>query len=181
MLQNVIILFKECYTHFVLRFDESVQMSAQCWCYECGGRIVTRATFIRHGRRNAPIAELVPENEQPLPMLSMPPPIPDGSFEFPEEEADGNTELPDWYSVLNEQMSGRKEPVGKSQLGPLDITIILLDWMHTHRNTDKSSKFIWFLCNQLIPGGVSIPTFDQVKGLLKKAETSLLKRYVHVH
>ncbi len=29
-------------------------MSAQCWCYVCAGRVVSRSTFYNHGRKNKP-------------------------------------------------------------------------------------------------------------------------------
>ena len=33
-------------------------MSCQCWCFTCGGRVVARSTFNRHGRKDRPDAPL---------------------------------------------------------------------------------------------------------------------------
>ena len=46
-------------------------MSAQCWCFKCGGIVVVRQTWVNHGRKNKPDAPLLP---QVLPVLSMPEP-----------------------------------------------------------------------------------------------------------
>ena len=143
---------------------------------------MARKTFVSHGRKDKPIAVLVPEEEQPLPILSMnDPPQVDDALEGPEFEEDLNFE---WYSQhcqLKEQCGGQNQTVGKGQLTPLDITLILLDWMHSNKNTDTSSQFIWHLCNKLLPDGVDVPTFWQVKSMLQAAEISMVRRCTHTH
>ena len=56
-------------------------MSVQCWCYTCGGAVVTRSTFRAHGRHAVPPT---PVEEKKIAMESMP--------EFPSEGALGD----DW-------------------------------------------------------------------------------------
>jgi len=49
-------------------------MSAQCWCFTCGGKVVSRNTFLRHGRKVKPD---LPVQKRNVELLSVPEERPD--------------------------------------------------------------------------------------------------------
>jgi hypothetical protein len=73
---------------------------------------------------------------------------------------------------LQQQVS-ESSRVGRGRLSAAEVTLFLLDWMCSHKQTDKAARDIWSLCQLLLPGQVDIPTFTQVKKLLVVPHTPL--------
>ena len=151
-------------------------MSVQCWCYHCAGRIVARATFIRHGRKVRPDAPVMAVEDQPLELEPALAPIEPGSgYEAslsPAPEEDAPPTLGDALKALN--IRGR-DGVGGGEITAVDVCILLLDWMHTNKETGNSAHHIWGLCRLLVPEG-ALPSFDVVKKLLTDVESGYCTR-----
>ena len=156
-------------------------MSTQCWCFHCAGRIVTRTTFIKHGRKVKPDAPVLEEADQPL---ELDPPLAPMEMEGDREvaslppparevrEDDHPPELAEALKDLNVRSSNA---VGGSGITAMDVSILLLDWMHTNKQTGNSAHHIWGLCRLLVPEG-ALPSFDVVKKLLSDVESGYCKR-----
>ena len=109
-------------------------MSAQCWCYDCAGRIVDRRTFIRHGRHAAPAPPVV-HPEQRLESMVL---IEDDSSgddqgledntdqdeEMPWEEHSSNTEM--WSRLLGAGVDAEPPAFGRGA-----VTAGQVDYMYT--------------------------------------------------
>lgn len=111
-------------------------MSAQCWCYDCAGRIVDRRTFIRHGRHAVPAPPVV-HPEQRLESMVL---IEDDSSEdaegstdddeeMPWEEDASNTEM--WSSLLGADVNTEPPAFGRGA-----VTGGQVDYMCTFMYTD---------------------------------------------
>ena len=147
-------------------------MSAQCWCFNCAGRIVSRKTFISHGRKDKPDK---PIQQQPLPLASM-----DDSDVLTVLEHDEIDFSSDDGTVNALGLGGEEEDdsrIGRGKLSASEVTLFLLDWMSTHKITDSATNGLWSLVQLLLPGEVDIPTFNQVKKILKDNEVKYVKRY----
>ena len=54
--------------------------------------------------------------------------------------------------------------VGKGRLSAAEINLFLLDWMCSHKCTDKASSDLWQVVQMMLPEGACLPTFNSVKG-----------------
>lgn len=104
---------------------------SQCWCYTCAGGIVTRKTFVNHGRKDKPDerVRVVPD----LPMVSMPD-LPDERKVHltDDEDTDEDTDDP-FDDPLGLAVDEDPQRTGKAQLSSAEVTLFLLDWMCTHK------------------------------------------------
>jgi hypothetical protein len=104
---------------------------SQCWCYTCAGGIVTRKTFVSHGRKVKPDerVRVVPD----LPMVSMPDVSDERKFHISSGDDTDEDEDDPFDDPLGLQTD--KDPVrtGKAQLSAPEVTLFLLDWMCTHK------------------------------------------------
>ena len=150
-------------------------MSAQCWCYTCAGRVVSRSVFYRHGRKDVPdppvrmaacMERLVPD--APL-FYDMPASAP-SNLDTPE--------LPDEASLdplgLNDVVPD-EERSGRAGLSSAELTLFVLDWMSSHKCTDNAARDVYNICKMLMPAGVTPKTFDQIKYILKKYEGEVVQ------
>ena len=126
-------------------------MSAQCWCFSCAGRVVTRQTFRRHGRKDKPDAPIQPES---LGVESMP--AVGGPSACYDRDPGSDSSLDDVdvdpLGLSAEVTDGDRTGVG--QLSPAEVTLLLLDWMCAHKTTDSSAVDLWALIGLLLPGQV---------------------------
>lgn len=154
-------------------------MSAQCWCYSCAGRVVTRQTWTIHGRKDQPDRPVVEAECRSLPLLSL---AEGGSWLGPAPEVSSSSDEEELESSYSQDPLGLGLPrdseneIGKGKLTAAEVTLLLLDWIHSHKTTDKSAMDVWQLCQLLVPGGVDLPTFHTVKNVLKRAETKFVQR-----
>ena len=165
--------------------DNFVNGLGQRWCDSCNGSVVVRQTWRAHGRKDKPdspkqpdaiVPELVsvdPEADEDDPMLQH------GELLFcnraPGEEytpSDDDSSEEEDPLGLQQQVS-ESSRVGRGRLSAAEVTLFLLDWMCSHKQTDKAARDIWSLCQLLLPGQVDIPTFTQVKKLLVVPHTPL--------
>jgi hypothetical protein len=51
-----------------------------------------------------------------------------------------------------------------------------LDWISTKKVTDAAAKMIWGIVSLMMPAGVSVPSWYQIKRTLVKAEDGLVER-----
>jgi hypothetical protein len=153
-------------------------MSAQCWCFHCAGRIVTRNTFVNHGRKQKPD----PPRENPVvPLVSMPMPlVPQDVYEqgpFVPEHSSSEDSDQDIEGAFDLGPRGDEETTtGRGELTAREVTLLLLDWMATHKITDAASSDLWTLVTMLLPEGCDPITFNQVKLALKGAELKYVQR-----
>ena len=160
-------------------------MSAQCFCYDCGGKTVTRHTFRRHGRKDKPDPPAPPQLHV-LPMVSMPEvAIEEVEDADPDAHEDQDLGRPGciWKSLKRkreemEEDDGLEESirVGRAGLAPDEITLMILDWLSVHKGTDMSAQDIWQLVHMLLPEGADIPTWSHIKTVLKTCETRFVRR-----
>jgi len=106
-----------------------VGMVCQCWCYHCTGKLVTRTTFRNHGRKDKP-DEPLPKRARILPMDSMPDNLmqienlpPDNLYS--EDDLD--------VSILEGLTDEDGTEIGYAGLTALELRLVLLDWMCSHK------------------------------------------------
>ena len=152
-------------------------MSAQCWCYRCSGAAVSRKTFVSHGRRNKPDP---PVADHVVPLVSMPERdediMADACMYDDSSSGSGSDDdimAPSLPVGAEEQPS---RPMGKGALSTLEVTVLLLDWMCTHKVTDACARDLWRLVSMLLPEGVDMVTFDTVKGILQRVQHKYVQR-----
>ena len=143
-------------------------MTAQCWCYLCAGRIVTRNTFVKHGRKKKPDE---PSRPPLLGLLSMPELPAAGLWEEKVVSDDEDSDA----DPLGLEEEGKN--VGKGKLSSSEIVLLFLDWMSAHKITDSAAKALWALLCILLPVDVKMPGFVHIKSILTKAEGRYCKRY----
>ena len=147
-------------------------MSCQCWCYTCYGRLVCRNTFIEHGRKDRPDP---PTRKRPLEMLSMQSQSNemDDLFLNDDEVLIDQEEEPDPWGNLLEGLEGE---IGEGKLSVGQVTLLLVDWMSTHKVTDAATKAIWNIINAMSPKSVEFPGFYAIKERLRNHEVDAVRR-----
>ena len=154
-------------------------MLAQCWCYQCAGRIVTRKTFNNHGRKNKPDE---PERKIDGLGISLPEVVAQhADADASLEEVDDSTQSEDtsgWPTddSTDSEDAGRPSGAGRSNLSSQEVLLLFLDWMASHKTTDSSASQMWMLFNALLPENVRLPTFWWVKRLLRNNERKFVVR-----
>ena len=147
-------------------------MSAQCWCYTCAGRLVSRNTFANHGRKFRPDEPL--RKKPCLPLVSMDNDDADVDvdhldYETPSDSSDD--EQMDEHDPLGLQEECEDEArIGRGGMSPQGIILWLLDWMSSHKVTDSCASDMWKLVTALAPENIEMKTWDQIKGVLRKQE-----------
>ena len=123
-------------------FDININiMSAQCWCYNCAGRIVSRKTWVAHGRKDKPDEPLEQDEVDLVSMVDHdeePPPVP---------ESDSDGDLPPEDDIINDALGlglddAGEQQTGRAKLTAAEVTLFLLDWMCTHKVTDTATSRI---------------------------------------
>ena len=154
-------------------------MSMQCWCYHCAGCLVTRKTFISHGRMDKPIIAQ-PAQEHVIAMDSMPPvgnePDSDESSDYSSSDSDSDEEMDGNALGLGMEADAEGPAVGPAGLSVKEVVLLMLDWMTSHKSTDSSAKDMWALLGMLLPADADLPTFTRVKKILIKAEATYSQR-----
>lgn len=163
-------------------------MSAQCWCYRCAGRVVSRHTFVAHGRKDVPDA---PSRKRTIDMVSMPrqehPHQPDQLADEADssgaEEGDEGDGEPtahqqnlDTWSALFGDAASRTHKLGRGGLTAEQVVVLLLDWMCATKATDECAKGIWTIIEACLPADVQWPTFRQVRASVFMAEGRFARR-----
>jgi hypothetical protein len=145
--------------------------SIQCWCYFCSGKIVTRVTYILHGRKDAP-DEAVRAREMEFDSFPDIEPVNDGGMPAPSDE-DYDSDI----SSDDDSSSDEEEPVGRAKLFRKDVEALFLDWMCASKATDTSGQTILRLLDMLLPGDSEhLTTMDRMKRVLSKfAHNKLLR------
>ena len=158
----------------VEHLDGTKAMSAQCWCFTCAGRIVTRKTYVLHGRKDKPDEPL---GHPALTVVSMP----DSTGELIAGDDcnwDANNDSDSDHDPLG--LSGDKhenEPgVGRAQLNSSEMTLLFLDWMCKNKLPDSAAGDMWRLTGLMMPDGVDIPAFSTLKRILCESEQSYVRR-----
>jgi len=161
-------------------------MSAQCWCFHCAGAIVTRKTFIAHGRKSEPDAPIAPENEAPL---NLAPPLSVSSSSASEprevhvrpeqsgpEEGDEDDEPLSLEDVLNDHGIRFNGEMGGGKISEADLVVLILDWMHANKGTATSAEYLWSVCKLLAPEEATVPSFWTIKRILQSVEGGYCQR-----
>ena len=149
-------------------------MSAQCWCFTCGGKTVSRNTFKNHGRKFEPDP---PTRKRKIEMVSMLDEH-DGKHSD-EDDSDGEGPVrvePDcaWWRILGKVDA--KKPVGGAGLTARQIMMLLLDWMASHKATDESTRSVWRIVQACMPQDVVLPTFESIRQALRRQEHEFVER-----
>lgn len=147
-------------------------MSAQCWCFTCAGRVVSRNTFAAHGRKERPDP---PTRKRPLEMLSMDDASDAGleaSAELEPPSID-DVDLDDPWAYILEHMEGE---IGQGKLTGAQVTLLLLDWCSSHKVSDTAVQSVWSLIKALLPEDADMPTWYSLKARLRKYEQTAVRR-----
>lgn len=148
-------------------------MSAQCWCYTCAGRLVSRNTFREHGRKEKPDP---PVRKRPLEMISMADEAEawghDISVDLEPPDLD-DVDLDDPWATILEQMEGE---IGHGKFSGAQVTLLLLDWCCSHKVSDAGARAVWGLVKALLPEDADMPSFYSVKERLRKYEAQAVRR-----
>ena len=134
-------------------------MSSQCFCYSCAGAIVTRKTYVTHGRRDKPDppkrvcleAELTSMND-PVKVMEVLDDLNESSDTASEESVE--------EEVVAEDVE--QPGIGRHNLSTSEVTIMILDWMCAHKSTDSSAEDVFGLFSNVLPAGVTMDTFHKV-------------------
>ena len=150
-------------------------MSCQCWCYVCAGRVVTRNTFRRHGRKSRPDSPERKAEEVGVDVAALDPgvQIADSSSDYEEL----NEEEDDVYNPLLDLVEADNGTrIGKGGLAVTDVLLRFLDWLSSYKLTDKAAEDIWSLLLALTPEDSGLPTWHTMKGWLKRSESTVCTR-----
>ena len=134
-------------------------MSANCWCLHCGGKTVTRNTFVKHGRKNKP--DTPPKNDH-IDLAMLAPHYnsnSDKQQQLPHHDSDTDVYDPDTSSDTDTDTEG----AGKAHLTDREVSLLLMDWMCAHKITDSAAKHIWELVRLFLPETSSVPNLGQVE------------------
>ena len=116
------------------------QMSAQCWCFHCAGKVVSRNTFKNHGRKFKPDP---PIRKRKIDMVSMP-------DDNEDQECHPVNDNEDPVQIETDEAWGRvfsrtdnTHEFGRGNLNSRQVLMLLLDWMCSHKATDESARSVW--------------------------------------
>jgi hypothetical protein len=159
---------------------------AQCWCYNCGGVIVSRQTFANHGHKDKPDE---PEPDDPIRLVSYDsdidddmPPLTSGSDDDDDYESDSESDNSAWETDSDsddDQLRGEDDEApcandnkstGRGQLNRHDVTMLILDWIACRKVTDTAAAGVWEIVQLLMPEGANVPSWGQIKRALRAAE-----------
>jgi hypothetical protein len=87
-----------------------------------------------------------------------------------EEMEDSDAEVPGLFDHLPHDgipLEG-SAPCPPANITTLEIVIIMLDWICTHKITDTASGDLWNRLRLIVPEGVDTSTFDHAKGIVTK-------------
>jgi len=108
-------------------------MSAQCWCYDCAGRVVDRKTFIRHGRKSVPDPPISENKVEIVSMEEVEEPDDFSGTDVDEDSKDDEDEGA-WTSELWDKLlrndSGNR--FGRGQLTHAHVSCARARCAHTH-------------------------------------------------
>ena len=157
-------------------------MSAQCWCYHCSGKVVSRNTFNRHGGKSAPDPPVAPITVE---VLSMPDEVPclhSGSDAGTSSDDDSTDDEDDddlgeeyWRNLFADGDADATR-FGRAQFSKENLVLLFLDWMSTHKATDEASAAVWGLLVAMAPAECVLPRFGQVKYMLKRRKNAMVRR-----
>lgn len=152
-------------------------MSAQCWCYTCAGKIVSRNTFKNHGRKFKPDP---PVRKRKIDMVSMDVNSEEEKYDSSDDVDDDECEdvrvPPDvaWHRVFAK--ADGDVTFGRGGLTARQVLMLLLDWMCSHKATDESAKSVWSILQACMPAEAELPTFEAVRMSLRRHEDKFVKR-----
>jgi len=76
-----------------------------------------------------------------------------------------DVDLDDPWSTILEHMEGE---IGQGRLTGAQVTLLLLDWMSSHKVTDAAARSVWFIVSAHLPEDADMPSFYSVKERLRK-------------
>ena len=150
-------------------------MSAQCWCYTCGGKIVCRNTFRAHGRKSRPDSPERKVEEVGVDVSVSDPQVEMEQSSSDEEEPEEEEDITNPLQSLFEADNGAA--IGQGNLTVTDVVLRFLDWVSSHKLTDKAAEDIWRVIVALTPEESGLPTWHTIKGWLRDAEGTVCTRY----
>jgi hypothetical protein len=73
---------------------------------------------------------------------------------------------------------GEESDPDGGQTTAAEVTLMLLDWMCTHKVADSAARDVWSLVRSAVPAhiGANTPTFWKVKRILSKVQTQYVQR-----
>lgn len=155
-------------------------MSNQCWCFHCAGKVVTRNTFVAHGRKHKPDEPV--RKRQCLPLVSVAeevePAVPLGCFDHDDEELEDVS----WRHFDPLGLGEAMQNLGldpESRLTAAEATFYFLDWMSTYKVTDTSAAGMWTLLRALVKqpeDEEQMMSFPSLKRLLRGFEDGCVER-----
>lgn len=151
-------------------------MSAQCWCYNCAGKVVCRNTFKAHGRKNKPDSPIRAGQDDPLL-------VPDDAAPADYDEQYGVPDFSDSDDdeplVYEDPFAGEQDdapPIGRARMSKLEALLTFLDWMCVNKVTDKTAQDMWARQKLYLPEDVNLPSFPWIKRLLERSQHQLVQR-----
>ena len=159
-------------------------MSAQCWCFNCAGRVVCRKTYRAHGRKDKPDS---PTSKRACICRPPPSPPPAAGFAFDEAVFD-EPELLDPLALLMtssdeevddelDEFESVLQPLVQGVVTPRQASVLLLDWASAHKVTDKAICGAWRIARLLCSSGgrSRMRSWESIKGALRAFEQHTMK------
>ena len=85
------------------------------------------------------------------------------------DDEDADREDEEELSALGVTAEDLEDQSDTDQMTPMQIAVIVLDWMHTNKVTNVATDQIWKAIHALLPGVlVDTPTFNKIRQLVEK-------------
>ena len=163
-----------------------------CSCERCNGALVSRRTWYRHKRERARQARSRsppsgsggdgPGHDPPALHDDAQVRDPDASAhaesdaELSDSASDSDTYDPlgllGAVGVDEEEI----ERIGRGEVSPADITLLLLDLVSAHKLTDSAARDMWNVIRMIMPSDLEMKTFPQIKRILQDHQEKRVKR-----
>ena len=136
--------------------------------------MVSRNTFISHGREVKPDPPVQKRNVE---LLSVPEERPD----FKNDQGDLPLPAPDeedceLENELSEFLDGLDERIGRGGLTGAQLALLMMDWMTSHKVTDRAASSMWSILGACMAEGQDVPSFPAMKALFRRMKSSFVKR-----
>ena len=137
-------------------------MSAQCWCHACCGQVVTRNTFVAHGRKHKPDVPKRRKVSVPLVSLDNNPVTLHNDNTIAVSSSDENSDDNSQESSDENNDDQNSTTIGRADLSMREISVLLMDMMCAHKQTDAAAQHFWQISDLLTPNTGQLPSFHKV-------------------
>jgi len=149
--------------------------AVQCWCDQCDGEVVSRRTWIRHGRRDER-KEPMDDNRQ-VTMAEVV--IRDAEDDMDDEGSDDSASSASVDFDQANPLGLIVDALGDDQeLGAGELKMLFLDWVSGHRLTDSAAKDAWSMLRLVASEdkAADMGTWRQLKSMLEAFEEETVEK-----